>query len=44
MGLVFEVGYGNEEIILKCFVFFVILIIWLIYLFGGSVGCEGVVV
>lgn len=38
MNLIFEVGYGEEEIIFLRLVLFIILGIWLIYLFGGSVG------
>ncbi|EPV37065.1 voltage-gated chloride channel family protein [Streptococcus sp. R4] len=44
MGLVFEVGHGNEETIPKRLVPLVILTTWLTHLFGGSAGREGVAV
>lgn len=44
VNLVFEVGYGDEEVIPKRFIPLLISGTWLTHLFGGSAGREGVAV
>src|SRR5699024_607076 len=44
VNLVFEVDYGQEEIIPKRFIPLLITGTWLTHLFGGSAGREGVAV
>ena len=44
MGLVFQVGHGEEEKIPKRLIPLVMVTTWLTHLFGGSAGREGVAV
>lgn len=44
MGLVFDVGFGNEDVIPSKLIPFSIISTWLTHLFGGSAGREGVAV
>lgn len=44
MGLVFEVGHGDENVIPKRLIPFVVMGTWITHLFGGSAGREGVAV
>jgi len=44
MGLIFQVGHNEEDLIPKRLTPFVIVGTWLTHLFGGSAGREGVAV